>query len=71
MPDGSMFMVFHPNWRDFPEEKQTKLRASVKKKKFTKISRNKASEINTLMQDVASLKRYIIKTNASAQETEE
>lgn len=55
------------------ENKQSKIRevSSREKKKFTKISGNKSSEINTLTKEGVSLKMYIVETNTSTQETEE
>ena len=61
MPDGSIYTGFYPNWRALPEDKKKKVVAAREKKKLAKKGKNKVSEIKTLMNEVASLKRSICK----------
>ena len=71
MPDRSLFTLLSRNWRELSNETHNKVKAFREKKKLTKISGNKSSEINTLTKEGVSLKMYIVETNTSTQETEE
>ena len=70
MPDGSIYTGFYPNWRTLPEDKKKKVMAAREKKKLAKKSQGKVSEIKTLINEVASLKRSIAKAETAKNDGE-
>ena len=59
MPDDSMYTGFYPNWRELPEDKQQKVQSAKEKKKLSKKTDIKVSEIKTLIKEIFSLKRSL------------
>ena len=71
MPDGSIYTGFYPNWRALPEDKKKKVIAAREKKKVAKKGKNKVSEIKTLINEVASLKRSVAKAEIAEMNEED
>ena len=71
MPDGSIWTGFYPNWKQMPEDKQSKVQAAREKKKLHRKKDSKVSEIKSLINEVASLKRSISKTSSATVAFEE